>query len=217
MTLRCAWYLLCTDARVVFCTPALDSWLLTAERSVTLSLDDPAFPFCASICVFVFRHSGGLLSAPSEGSLSQTLGGRARTMEDVLPLLEQWLARAQEPAKLKVGKTRKRPLNREPPRLPRIVAFDSHLITFAWCHRVGTLCEWHEVVHHDKIVGRLTSGGNYCRVACDMTIKTQVTTAVGVPCTVFHVWTRGSPKRIFHVCPPQCCVVVYSWWIRQGC
>lgn len=53
------------------------------------------------MCVFVFRHSAEVLSAPGDGPLSQTLAGRARTMEDVLPLLELWLARAQEPVKLK--------------------------------------------------------------------------------------------------------------------
>ncbi|CAM9374864.1 unnamed protein product [Scytosiphon promiscuus] len=57
--------------------------------------------FVNSVCVFVFRHSTEVLSAPSDGPLSRTLAGRSRTMEDVLPLLELWLARAQEPVKLK--------------------------------------------------------------------------------------------------------------------
>eukprot|EP00904_Undaria_pinnatifida_P009250 jgi/Undpi1/5455/HiC_scaffold_2.g00734.m1 len=57
--------------------------------------------FVNSVCVFVFRHSSEVLSAPSDGSLSQLLDGRAQTMEDVLPLLELWLARAQEPVQLK--------------------------------------------------------------------------------------------------------------------
>lgn len=55
-----------------------------------------------SVCGFVFRHSREVLSAPTDSSLSQVLNGKARTMEDVLPLLELWVARAQEPAKLKV-------------------------------------------------------------------------------------------------------------------
>ncbi|CAM9146579.1 unnamed protein product [Ectocarpus fasciculatus] len=57
--------------------------------------------FVNSVCGFVFRHSTEVLSAPSDGMLSQALAGKARTMEDVLPLLELWLARAQEPVKLK--------------------------------------------------------------------------------------------------------------------
>lgn len=55
-----------------------------------------------SICVFVFRHSEEVLSTPADGSLSALLSGRTRTMEDVLPLLEMWLARAHEPVKLQV-------------------------------------------------------------------------------------------------------------------
>lgn len=54
------------------------------------------------VCEFVFGHSREVLSAPTDSSLSQVLNGRTRTMEDVLPLLKLWVARAQEPVKLKV-------------------------------------------------------------------------------------------------------------------
>lgn len=88
---------------------------ISVPVGVCLSVPIPSFDFlsqsvffsvilaaCSSVCVFVFRHSSEVLSAPSDGSLSQLLDGRARTMEDVLPLLELWLARAQEPVQLKV-------------------------------------------------------------------------------------------------------------------
>eukprot|EP00903_Cladosiphon_okamuranus_P020006 g18377.t1 len=49
--------------------------------------------FVNSVCSFVFAHSPNVVSAPS--------GGNERTMEGVLPLLQEWLTRAQAPVKLK--------------------------------------------------------------------------------------------------------------------
>jgi len=60
------------------------------------------YPPRTSVCTFVFRNSSEVLSESGSKSLTQVLGERTKTMEDVLPLLELWLARAREPINLKV-------------------------------------------------------------------------------------------------------------------
>lgn len=75
---------------------------LRVDLVATLSLAIPVATRYASVCSFVFRHSADVLCTPSDGPLSQTLAGRERTMENVLPILELWLERAHAPMKLKV-------------------------------------------------------------------------------------------------------------------